>query len=69
MHYGYRIGVPHAGAWDEILNTDAVVYGGSGIGNLGLVATEDLPWHGFPQSLALTLPPLAVVYLRERVPE
>ena len=66
VHYGYRIGVPHAGEWDEILNTDADVYGGSGIGNLGTVATEEQPWHGFPQSLALTLPPLAVVFLRER---
>jgi 1,4-alpha-glucan branching enzyme len=66
VHYGYRIGVPRAGEWDEVLNTDAEVYGGSGIGNLGLVETEDVPWHGFPQSVALTLPPLAVVYLRER---
>jgi 1,4-alpha-glucan branching enzyme len=66
VHYGYRIGVPHAGEWDEVLNTDAEAYGGGGIGNLGLVETEDVPWHGFPQSVALTLPPLAVVYLRER---
>jgi 1,4-alpha-glucan branching enzyme len=66
VHYGYRIGVPHAGEWDEVLNTDAEVYGGGGIGNLGLVETEDVAWHGFPQSVALTLPPLAVVYLRER---
>ncbi len=67
VHYGYRIGVPKAGEWDEILNTDAGFYGGSGIGNLGLVATETQPWHGFPHSLALTMPPLAVVLLRERI--
>jgi 1,4-alpha-glucan branching enzyme len=66
VHYGYRIGVPHAGAWDEVLNTDAEDYGGSGIGNLGVVTTEDQPWHGYDQSLAVTLPPLAVVYLCER---
>jgi 1,4-alpha-glucan branching enzyme len=66
VHYGYRIGVPDAGSWQEILNTDATDYGGSGVGNLGLVTTDDQPWHGFPQSLALTVPPLSVVYLRER---
>jgi 1,4-alpha-glucan branching enzyme len=65
VHYGYRVGVPEAGNWEEILNTDAADYGGSGVGNLGLVVTEAQQWHGFPQSLALTLPPLAVVYLRE----
>ena len=57
--------MPDAGEWTEILNTDATDYGGSGVGNLGLVVTEEQQWHGFPQSLALTLPPLAVVYLRE----
>jgi 1,4-alpha-glucan branching enzyme len=66
VHYGYRVGVPEAGAWTEILNTDAVDYGGSGVGNLGSVATEEQQWHGFPQSLALTVPPLAVVYFREQ---
>jgi 1,4-alpha-glucan branching enzyme len=65
VHYGYRVGVPDAGEWTEILNTDAVDYGGSGVGNLGMVATEEQQWHGFPQSLALTVPPLSVVYLRE----
>ncbi len=66
VHYGYRIGVPEGGQWTEIVNTDAADYGGSGVGNLGLVVTEDQQWHGFPQSLALTVPPLAVVYLREQ---
>jgi len=69
VHYGYRIGVPKAGAWDEILNTDAGFYGGSGIGNLGHVVTETQSWHGFAQSLPLTLPPLSVLYLRERPAE
>jgi 1,4-alpha-glucan branching enzyme len=66
VHYGYRVGVPDTGQWAEILNTDAVDYGGSGVGNLGMVATEEQQWHGFPQSLALTVPPLSAVYLREQ---
>ena len=65
VHYGYRVGVPYAGSWTEILNTDAVEYGGSGIGNLGRVTTDGQRWHGFDQSVPLTLPPLAVVFLRE----
>jgi 1,4-alpha-glucan branching enzyme len=65
VHYGYRVGVPYAGSWTEILNTDAAEYGGSGIGNLGRVTTDGQRWHGFDQSVPLTLPPLAVVFLRE----
>ena len=53
-----------AGAWAELLNSDAEVYGGSGMGNLGGVDAEDQPWHGFDHSLPVTLPPLAVVLLR-----
>ena len=64
VHHGYRIGVPRAGDWAEIINTDSHLYGGSGLGNLGLVRSDGQPWHGHAQSLALTLPPLAVVYLR-----
>jgi 1,4-alpha-glucan branching enzyme len=62
--YGYRLGVPRAGQWREVLNSDSTVYGGSGVGNLGVVATEDIGAHGHAQSLALTLPPLAALYLR-----
>jgi 1,4-alpha-glucan branching enzyme len=60
---GYRVGVPCAGDWIERINTDAQEYGGSGLGNAGRVRAEDVPWHGFPCSLALTLPPLATVML------
>jgi 1,4-alpha-glucan branching enzyme len=56
---GYRIGVPQPGRYRERLNTDAVEYGGSGIGNGGGVETTETPWHGHAQSLELTLPPLA----------
>ena len=59
----YRIGLPHAGRWREILNTDAAIYGGSGMGNLGQVFASDDPLHGLPASAALVLPPLATIYL------
>ncbi|MGK9234264.1 1,4-alpha-glucan branching protein GlgB [Inquilinus limosus] len=57
----YRIGVPFGGRWLERMNTDAAVYGGSGMGNLGSVEAEASPWHGRPHSVRLTLPPLATV--------
>ncbi len=59
--HGYRIGVPRPGFWREVLNTDAALYGGSGLGNLGGLATQDLPWHGRDHSLSVLLPPLAAV--------
>lgn len=61
---GYRIGVPQAGLWHEILNTDAGVYGGSNIGNGGAVPTEDIPSHGHAASVSLLLPPLSTVMFR-----
>ena len=59
VHYGYQIGVPIKGAWQEILNSDAKEYAGSGIGNNGRVESVDQPSHDYPASLVLTLPPLA----------
>jgi 1,4-alpha-glucan branching enzyme len=59
----YRVGVPRAGEYREILNTDAAAYGGGNIGNLGLVRSEPVASHGHAESIRLTLPPLAVVYL------
>jgi 1,4-alpha-glucan branching enzyme len=61
---GYIIGAPRAGVWREILNSDADIYGGSGVGNMGEVRTRSLPFHGRPFSLKMTLPPLAVVFLK-----
>ena len=58
----YRIGLPFRGSWKEILNTDAPMYGGSGIGNLGSVTAFGNPSHGFPASAEITVPPLATVY-------
>ncbi|MGV1003959.1 MAG: 1,4-alpha-glucan branching protein GlgB [Candidatus Nanopelagicales bacterium] len=60
----YRLGLPNTGYWAEALNTDAAEYGGSGVGNLGGVTAEEIPWHGRPASAEITLPPLATVWLR-----
>jgi 1,4-alpha-glucan branching enzyme len=63
-YHGLRIGLPSAGQWDEVFNTDAEIYGGANIGNLGGVSATDQPWHGMPASAPVTCPPLAVVWLR-----
>ncbi len=68
-HYDYRIGLPSAGTWAELINTDAEAYGGSGLGNYGAVEAVDAPWHGRPASAALTIPPLAVLWLAPRRPD
>ena len=60
---GYRIGLPLAGRWREILNTDALAYGGSGKGNAGAVSAQPTASHGCPCSAAITLPPLATLWL------
>jgi 1,4-alpha-glucan branching enzyme len=64
--YDYRVGMPKAGRWREVVNTDSAMYGGSDVGNLGGVEARDEPWHGQPASAELALPPLGVVWL---VPE
>ncbi|WP_084605225.1 1,4-alpha-glucan branching protein GlgB [Desulfonatronum thioautotrophicum] len=64
----YRVGVPRGGFWREILNSDAQEYGGSGLGNMGGVEAAPLPSHGHYSSLALTLPPLGVVYFKSDGP-
>lgn len=60
----YRVGVPSAGFWREIVNTDAKEYAGAGWGSMGGVASSPAPWHGRPHSVSLTLPPLGVVFLK-----
>ena len=60
----YRVGVPEAGRYVELLNTDAGIYGGSNVGNMGGVATEALAAHGHDQSLSLVLPPLSCVIFK-----
>ncbi|MFI1917538.1 1,4-alpha-glucan branching protein GlgB [Nocardia sp. NPDC020380] len=63
----YRIGLPESGAtaWRELLSSDAIAYGGNGIGNQGEIPVEAVPWHGRPVSLRLTLPPHGAVWLAQ----
>jgi 1,4-alpha-glucan branching enzyme len=63
-HERYRLGLPFGGEWQELLNGDAELYGGSGMGNLGRVEAEDVPWHGREHSARIVLPPLACVFLK-----
>jgi 1,4-alpha-glucan branching enzyme len=63
-HENYRLGLPRAGRWAEVLNTDAGVYSGSGVGNMGAVYTEPMGYHGLPQSALLRVPPLGTLWLR-----
>ena len=58
------VGLPRRGQWSEVLNSDAEVYGGSNMGNLGGVEAETVPWHDQPFSAALTLPPLGCILLK-----
>jgi len=64
---GYRVGVPGAGFWKEILNTDAEYYWGSNVGNSGGLHAEYVTWHGRPYSLSLTLPPMGAVFLKGQI--
>lgn len=61
--FNYQIGAPLGGRWEEVLNTDAYEFGGSGHGNLGGVEAAPIPRHGKPYTLTLTLPPLGAVFL------
>jgi len=62
--HDFRIGVPRAGQWNEILNSDAPLYGGSGQGNLGRAVATPVAWHGREYSLNVTLPPLGIVIFK-----
>ena len=61
--HNYRLGVPRAGQYKEVINSDSAHYGGTNLGNQGLVTTTDLPWMGRPYSLELSLPPLGGIVL------
>ncbi len=63
-HHRYRLGLPEAGTWEEVLNTDAASYSGSGVGNLGSVTAEETPSHGLPASASISVPPLGALWLR-----
>ena len=62
--YEYRLGVPQGGTWREILNSDAPIYGGCEVGNLGAVMAEPGPCHGRPYMVNLALPPLGIVFFK-----
>lgn len=61
-HHNYRIGLPQGGAWREILNTDSEAYGGAGVGNLGQIQAEEIPWHGQPFSATVTMQKMSAVW-------
>lgn len=63
-HHDFVLGLPFAGEWEEILNTDAEIYGGSGVGNFGSVTAVDQPWGERPASAAIQVPPLGAVWLK-----
>ncbi|KAA0093238.1 1,4-alpha-glucan branching protein GlgB [Mycolicibacterium sp. P1-18] len=58
----YRLGLPHTGTWREVLNTDATVYNGAGVGNFGAVEATADPWHGRPASAEMVIPPLSALW-------
>ncbi len=66
LRHGYRIGLPAAGAYEEVFNSDSSWYGGSNAGNSGPIQSAAMPHHGREHSLTMTLPPLAVVVLKPR---
>ena len=63
-HYGYLFGVPRAGAYTELLNSDGEAYGGSNLGNNGVVTSLPIPTHGYADAIRITLPPLACLMLK-----
>ena len=65
--YGYSIGVPALGWYQELMNTDGIAYGGSNLGNGGGLYATTIPNHGFPSSLTLTLPPLSMLILKRQL--
>jgi 1,4-alpha-glucan branching enzyme len=64
LRAGYRVGVSRGGEWREVLNSDAVIYGGTGTGNYGTVRAQQIRCHGRENSLELVLPPLGALFLK-----
>jgi 1,4-alpha-glucan branching enzyme len=64
--HNYRVGVVQGGRWEEVLNSDAPLYGGSGQGNMGGVTAAPVSWHGRDYTLHVTLPPLGMVAFKRR---
>ena len=66
VRHGYRIGVPEKGSYVEVFNSDDEAFGGSGVKNEGEIKTEDVKWHDRDQSIVMTIPPMATIYLRHK---
>jgi 1,4-alpha-glucan branching enzyme len=66
--HGYRLGVPYAGEYYELINSDAACYGGSGLENKQPMPSGPMYWQSCPHSILFTLPPLATVILKRRLP-
>ena len=66
VRHDYRIGVPEKGSYIEVFNSDDEAFGGSGVKNEGEIKTEDVKWHDRDQSILLTIPPMATIYLRHK---
>jgi 1,4-alpha-glucan branching enzyme len=62
----YRVGVPLAGSYEILLSSDASRFGGSGYGQQGPLVADSAPFHGYPQSVSLDLPPLGALVLAPR---
>src|SRR3569833_3568042 len=62
---GYKVGVPEAGSWKEIFNSDDKQYWGSGMSNPKPVKSEKIPWHGRDNSISITVPPLSAVVFKQ----
>jgi 1,4-alpha-glucan branching enzyme len=65
-HHDFVLGLPQSGEWEEILNTDSTTFGGSGVGNFGLVQALGGPTHGQPHSAVISVPPLGGIWLRPK---
>ncbi|MGC8640273.1 MAG: 1,4-alpha-glucan branching protein GlgB [Isosphaeraceae bacterium] len=65
VYRNYRVGVPRGGRWEEVLNSDATIYGGSGQGNMGGLSLTPIGWNRQPNSLVLLLPPFSILILKK----
>ncbi|MCE7916897.1 MAG: hypothetical protein DYH16_05015, partial [Nitrosomonas sp. PRO5] len=64
LRTGYRVGIPGSSAYQEVFNSDSIYYDGSNAGNAGRISPTEQPWSGQPDSIIITLPPLAGVILK-----
>ncbi|TWR25917.1 1,4-alpha-glucan branching protein GlgB [Mucilaginibacter pallidiroseus] len=68
VHEGYRVGVPHAGTWQEVFNSDQLAYWGTGVINYNPIPSEPQPWHNKENSIMITTPPLGAAIFKRVLP-